>query len=163
MATQAPAKKSSHRATVKKKAAAKKTSTKRTGAKTKAAIKAKPTPAAKIGAPPKRVGSKPLYWLFKSEPDVFSWDDLKAKGAEGAAVPSVVLSNSGKGRERASGATAVPVSGFGAARAPSRGIALKTNATSKTRLSQRLKRRVIEKTGEDKSIVAPLIEFMTSM
>lgn len=83
MATQAPAKKSSHRATVKKKAAAKKTSTIRTGAKTKAATKAKPTPAAKIGAPPKRVGSKPLYWLFKSEPDVFSWDDLKAKGAQG--------------------------------------------------------------------------------
>lgn len=23
------------------------------------------------------------YWLFKSEPDVFSWDDLKAKGTAG--------------------------------------------------------------------------------
>ena len=23
------------------------------------------------------------YWLMKSEPDVFSWDDLKAKGAKG--------------------------------------------------------------------------------
>ncbi|MEM7777491.1 MAG: EVE domain-containing protein [Pseudomonadota bacterium] len=23
------------------------------------------------------------YWLFKSEPDVFSWDDLKAKGPTG--------------------------------------------------------------------------------
>lgn len=23
------------------------------------------------------------YWLFKSEPDVFSWDHLKAKGAKG--------------------------------------------------------------------------------
>lgn len=23
------------------------------------------------------------YWLFKSEPDVFSWDDLKARGAAG--------------------------------------------------------------------------------
>ncbi|MEO1793059.1 MAG: EVE domain-containing protein [Pseudomonadota bacterium] len=23
------------------------------------------------------------YWLFKSEPDVFSWEDLKAKGAAG--------------------------------------------------------------------------------
>lgn len=23
------------------------------------------------------------YWLFKSEPDTFSWDDLVAKGAEG--------------------------------------------------------------------------------
>lgn len=23
------------------------------------------------------------YWLFKSEPDVFSWDDLKANGAKG--------------------------------------------------------------------------------
>ncbi|MGI9409099.1 MAG: EVE domain-containing protein [Hyphomicrobiaceae bacterium] len=36
-----------------------------------------------MGAPPPRVGSKPLYWLFKSEPDKFSWDDLKAKGTAG--------------------------------------------------------------------------------
>ena len=25
----------------------------------------------------------PGYWLFKSEPDVFSWEDLKAKGRKG--------------------------------------------------------------------------------
>jgi predicted RNA-binding protein with PUA-like domain len=25
----------------------------------------------------------PAYWLFKSEPDVFSWQDLKAKGRKG--------------------------------------------------------------------------------
>lgn len=25
----------------------------------------------------------PSYWLLKSEPDAFSWDDLKAKGAKG--------------------------------------------------------------------------------
>lgn len=25
----------------------------------------------------------PSYWLFKSEPDVFSWDDLKKKGRKG--------------------------------------------------------------------------------
>ncbi|MGI9521219.1 MAG: EVE domain-containing protein [Hyphomicrobiaceae bacterium] len=36
-----------------------------------------------MGAPPKRVGTKPLYWLFKSEPDKFSWQDLKAKGRHG--------------------------------------------------------------------------------
>ena len=25
----------------------------------------------------------PSYWLFKSEPDVFSWDDLKKRGRKG--------------------------------------------------------------------------------
>lgn len=45
---------------------------------------AKTKPAAKpIGAPPARREGEPLYWLFKSEPDVFSWDDLVAKGEAG--------------------------------------------------------------------------------
>ena len=28
------------------------------------------------------------YWLMKSEPDVFSWDDLVAVGAKGEDDPS---------------------------------------------------------------------------
>ncbi len=28
-------------------------------------------------------GAAPAYWLLKSEPDAFSWDDLKAKGKAG--------------------------------------------------------------------------------
>ena len=62
-----------------------KTAAKKKSAPAKAASKktaAKPAPK-KIGAPPERVGTKPLYWLFKSEPDKFSWDDLVAKGAKG--------------------------------------------------------------------------------
>ena len=31
----------------------------------------------------------PSYWLFKSEPDVFSWEMLKAKGARGEAWDGV--------------------------------------------------------------------------
>ena len=58
----------------------KKTAAKKTTPKKAAAVK---TPAKKVGAPPQRVGKKPLYWLFKSEPDKFSWDDLKAKGKQG--------------------------------------------------------------------------------
>jgi predicted RNA-binding protein with PUA-like domain len=38
-------------------------------------------PAAKRPAPQPIVSTG--YWLFKSEPDVFSWEMLKAKGAEG--------------------------------------------------------------------------------
>ncbi len=38
---------------------------------------------AKKSATPARKGSGPAYWLLKSEPDAFSWDDLKAKGAAG--------------------------------------------------------------------------------
>ena len=60
----------------------KKTAAKRPAAKAKRPA-AKSAPAKKVGAPPERVGSQPLYWLFKSEPDVFSWDDLKAKGSKG--------------------------------------------------------------------------------
>lgn len=63
-----------------KKTAAKKKAVKKPAAKKAAATK---TPAKKVGAPPKRTGSNPLYWLFKSEPDKFSWDNLKAKGAKG--------------------------------------------------------------------------------
>lgn len=68
-----------------KKPVTKKTATSKTAAKKTAAKKPASKVAAtkKVGAPPKRVGSKPLYWLFKSEPDKFSWDDLKAKGAKG--------------------------------------------------------------------------------
>jgi predicted RNA-binding protein with PUA-like domain len=44
----------------------------------KAAASSKPAPAR---------GSKPIvstgYWLFKTEPDVFSWEMLKAKGVKG--------------------------------------------------------------------------------
>ena len=63
-----------------KKTPSKKTAAKKTTSKKAAAVK---TPAKKVGAPPQRVGKKPLYWLFKSEPDKFSWDDLKAKGKQG--------------------------------------------------------------------------------
>lgn len=34
-------------------------------------------------APTKPTYDAPAYWLLKSEPDAFSWDDLKAKGKEG--------------------------------------------------------------------------------
>lgn len=54
----------------------------------------KAKPAAKRKAPAKRTTAKaespaptasngPAYWLFKSEPDVFSWDDLKGLGKKG--------------------------------------------------------------------------------
>lgn len=33
--------------------------------------------------PPKKPPSKKRYWLFKSEPDSFSWDMQKARGAKG--------------------------------------------------------------------------------
>ena len=70
-----------------KKAKAKKAPARKATAKNSAVSK-KTTPQGKqapkkVGAPPERSGSKPLYWLFKSEPDKFSWDDLKAKGAKG--------------------------------------------------------------------------------
>jgi predicted RNA-binding protein with PUA-like domain len=41
----------------------------------------KPSGAAKSN--PAEKASKPAYWLLKSEPDAFSWDDLKAKGKAG--------------------------------------------------------------------------------
>jgi len=49
-----------------KKAAAKKTTTKK--------------PAS---ATPERKGDQPLYWLFKSEPDKWSWEQQKARGKKG--------------------------------------------------------------------------------
>ena len=42
--------------------------------------------AAQVSAPETagiQLGSKPAFWLFKSEPDAFSWEMLKAKGAAG--------------------------------------------------------------------------------
>lgn len=41
------------------------------------------TKPAAIGSPPPRRPGQPLYWLLKSEPDVFSWDDLVARGSRG--------------------------------------------------------------------------------
>jgi predicted RNA-binding protein with PUA-like domain len=56
----------------------------------KAAAKKAKRPAAKKAAKPapknplpKRRPGVPSYWLMKSEPDAFSWDDLKARGASG--------------------------------------------------------------------------------
>ncbi len=37
----------------------------------------------KAGTPPERIADERLYWLFKSEPDKFSWDQLVAKGDTG--------------------------------------------------------------------------------
>jgi predicted RNA-binding protein with PUA-like domain len=58
----------------------------RTAAKTakgKSAKKPATKKPAKKSATPSRKGSGPAYWLLKSEPDAFSWDNLKAKGAAG--------------------------------------------------------------------------------
>ena len=57
----------------------------------KAVAKKKPAPAKKkavaakkpASATPQRKGNAPLYWLFKSEPDKWSWAMQKAKSAEG--------------------------------------------------------------------------------
>lgn len=46
------------------------------------AKKAAKKPAPKNPLPKRRPG-EPSYWLMKSEPDSFSWDNLKAKGAAG--------------------------------------------------------------------------------
>lgn len=46
-----------------------------------AAAKTTGKPAA--GAAPDRKGNKRMFWLMKSEPDVFSWGDLVAKGDSG--------------------------------------------------------------------------------
>ena len=40
------------------------------------------SPVAAGSAPPRR-GNERLYWLLKSEPDVFSWEMLKARGRAG--------------------------------------------------------------------------------
>lgn len=39
--------------------------------------------AAPASATPSRRGTERMFWLMKSEPDVFSWDDLVARGAAG--------------------------------------------------------------------------------
>ena len=58
----------------------KKTKTK-TPLKSKGASRAGKTKSGPVNsATPVRKGSQPLYWLFKSEPDVWSWDMQKAKG-----------------------------------------------------------------------------------
>lgn len=64
-----------------KKPAAKKPSSKQSAAKK---ATAKQAAAPKKSAPPNLVSPlRPAFWLFKSEPDVFSWDDLKKKGKRG--------------------------------------------------------------------------------
>ncbi|MCB1510375.1 MAG: EVE domain-containing protein [Hyphomicrobiaceae bacterium] len=63
-----------------KKAPAAKTGPSKPVAKRKAPAKPK---AAKADNPAQATASGPAYWLFKSEPDVFSWDDLKALGKKG--------------------------------------------------------------------------------
>ncbi|MBU1212360.1 MAG: EVE domain-containing protein [Alphaproteobacteria bacterium] len=45
--------------------------------------KAKKSSVASSSATPSRRDGEVLYWLFKSEPDVFSFDDLKRKGKKG--------------------------------------------------------------------------------
>jgi predicted RNA-binding protein with PUA-like domain len=44
--------------------------------------KKKPSPVS-ASATPSRVEGVPMYWLLKSEPDVFSWEMLKARGKKG--------------------------------------------------------------------------------
>lgn len=71
-----PAKKSAakpKKATAKTKAPAKKPAAKKPAAK-----KITPAAAAALAAI-----KRPAFWLFKSEPNVFSWDDLKKKGKKG--------------------------------------------------------------------------------
>ena len=41
-----------------------------------------PSPASTSATPPRKKGEN-LYWLLKSEPDAFSWDNLVARGAAG--------------------------------------------------------------------------------
>lgn len=43
---------------------------------------AKPPPVSAGAAPPRR-GTEKMYWLLKSEPDVFSWEMCKARGKTG--------------------------------------------------------------------------------
>ena len=62
----------------KAKPAAKTAAKSTTRTKTAAGAKAKPA-----SATPARKGSETLYWLFKSEPDVWSWEMQKAKGEAG--------------------------------------------------------------------------------
>lgn len=70
------------KAPAKKKAPAKSTPKKPAPVKKTAAKKVAP-PKKPASATPERQGKAPLYWLFKSEPDKWSWEMQKAKGAEG--------------------------------------------------------------------------------
>ena len=70
--------------------AKKKTAAKKAAPAKKKAVAAKKPPAKKkaaakppASATPVRKGNETLYWLFKSEPDKWSWAMQKAKGAEG--------------------------------------------------------------------------------
>ncbi len=51
--------------------------------KTAAKPATKKAAAKKKAAVPARKGAGPAYWLMKSEPDAFSWDQLKERGAAG--------------------------------------------------------------------------------
>ncbi len=68
-----------------KKSASKKPAAKNAVAKKSAGKKptAKNAPGKKKAAPTATTIARPAYWLFKSEPDVFSFDDLKKKGKKG--------------------------------------------------------------------------------
>lgn len=67
------------KAAAKSKTAGKKKATAKKSAPAKKAAPAKKTAT----ATPTRKGNETLYWLFKSEPDVWSWDMQKKKGAKG--------------------------------------------------------------------------------
>jgi len=69
-----PAEKPSTKNAATKKASVKKTAKQKTPAKNPAARQS-PAPAAPL--------QRPAFWLFKSEPDAFSFDDLKKKGKKG--------------------------------------------------------------------------------
>ncbi|MBU2532800.1 MAG: EVE domain-containing protein [Alphaproteobacteria bacterium] len=64
------------------KAPAKKKSARKNSAAKTAAKKAPPA-RKPTSATPERKGDEPLYWLFKSEPDKWSWEMQKARGAKG--------------------------------------------------------------------------------
>lgn len=42
----------------------------------------KPSSAGAARAKAADKASEPAFWLLKTEPDAFSWDDLKAKGQD---------------------------------------------------------------------------------
>lgn len=82
MSKSKPATKPASKKTVAQKSAAKKPVAKKSPAKKPAAKKkAAPKKSAAPATAPTFV--RPAFWLFKSEPDVFSWEDLKAKGKKG--------------------------------------------------------------------------------
>lgn len=68
-------------------ASKKKATSTKAGTRKVASKSAKAPAAAKAARPTPRKGPAPIistgYWLFKSEPDAFSWDQLKATGKSG--------------------------------------------------------------------------------